>query len=216
MTLFTVILIDALGVSIIYPILPALFLQPPGLLGPTVATSTRDFWYAFSLCVFPVGMFLGMHVIGALSDRFGRKKMMMLCLLGSGLIFVAMLFASAAVAIGLITMFKVAPARQTSNEVWTLGYHKTFALLNVFAIRMAAVCMISTSTIALRTYFINRWLAIFGLGIALVLLVVSDIVPYINLLMPFWVLLVSVDVLVRNRREAREAPGKIQPVEAPE
>ena len=82
-TLFTVILIDAMGVSIIYPILPSLFLQPTGLLGPTVATATRDFWYAFSLTVFPIGMFLGMPIIGTLSDRFGRKKMMMFCLLGT-------------------------------------------------------------------------------------------------------------------------------------
>lgn len=82
-TLFTVILIDAMGVSIIYPILPSLFLAPTGLLGPTVATSTRDFWYAFSLTVFPIGMFLGMPIIGTLSDRFGRKKMMMFCLLGT-------------------------------------------------------------------------------------------------------------------------------------
>ncbi|MHB8895010.1 MAG: MFS transporter [Candidatus Geothermincolia bacterium] len=82
-TLFAVILIDALGVSLIYPILPSLFLKPDGLLGPTVATATRDFWYAFSLSVFPVGMFLGMPVIGTLSDRFGRKRMMMFCLLGT-------------------------------------------------------------------------------------------------------------------------------------
>lgn len=82
-TLFLVILIDALGVSLIYPILPSLFLKPTGLLGPTVAISTRDFWYAFSLSVFPVGMFLGMPIIGTLSDRFGRKRMMLFCLLGS-------------------------------------------------------------------------------------------------------------------------------------
>lgn len=82
-TLFTVVLIDAMGISIIYPILPALFFDHTGLLGPTVATSTRNIWYAVSLSVYPVGMFLGMPVIGTLSDRFGRKKMMMVCLLGS-------------------------------------------------------------------------------------------------------------------------------------
>ncbi len=82
-TLFAVILIDAMGVSLIYPILPSLFLKPDGLLGPTVSTATRDSWYAFSLTIFPIGMFLGMPIIGSLSDRFGRKKMMMLCLLGT-------------------------------------------------------------------------------------------------------------------------------------
>jgi DHA1 family tetracycline resistance protein-like MFS transporter len=82
-TLFAVILIDAMGVSLIYPILPSLFLKADGLLGPTVSTASRDFWYAFSLSIFPVGMFLGMPIIGSLSDRYGRKKMMMFCLLGT-------------------------------------------------------------------------------------------------------------------------------------
>ena len=145
--------------------------------------------------------------IGVIRDRMGERedKFFATVFLGSGLLFVAMLFAAAAVAIGLIAMFKAAPTKAAQSEVWTLGYHMTFALLNTFAIRMAAVFMISTSAIALRTSFINRWLAFLGLAIALVLLVSSNIVPYINLLMPFWVFLVSVDVLIKNRSEGRES-----------
>ncbi len=145
--------------------------------------------------------------IGVIRDRMGERedKFFATVFLGSGLLFVAMLFAAAAVAVGLIAMFKAAPTKAAQSEVWTLGYHMTFALLNTFAIRMAAVFMISTSAIALRTSFINRWLAFLGLAIALVLLISSNIVPYINLLMPFWVFLVSVDVLIKNRSEGRES-----------
>ncbi len=82
-TLFIVIMIDAMGVSLIYPIMPSLFLKPIGILGPTVATASRDFWYAFSLSVFPVGMLLGMPLVGTFSDWFGRKKMMLFCLFGT-------------------------------------------------------------------------------------------------------------------------------------
>ena len=145
--------------------------------------------------------------IGVIRDRMGERedKFFATVFLGSGLLFVAMLFAAAAVAVGLIAMFKAAPTKAAQSEVWTLGYHMTFALLNTFAIRMAAVFMISTSAIALRTSFINRWLAFLGIAIALVLLISSNIVPYINLLMPSWVFLVSVDVLIKNRSEGRES-----------
>jgi hypothetical protein len=151
--------------------------------------------------------------IGVIRDRMGDRedKLFATVFLGSGLLFVAMLFASAGVAMGLITMFKTVPVKSTISETWTLGYHMTFTLLNTFAIRMAAVFMISTSTIAIRTRFINRWLSYLGLVMALILLVTSDIVPWINLLLPFWVLAVSVDVLVRSRREGSEPAGHIQP-----
>lgn len=129
-TLFLVILIDALGVSLIYPILPSLFLKPTGLLGPTVATSTRDFWYAFSLSVFPVGMFLGMPIIGTLSDRFGRKKMMLFCLLGS--------------AVGYL----VCVVAIWSNSMWLFfgGRFISGLCASSSAIAMAAIADISTST----------------------------------------------------------------------
>lgn len=144
--------------------------------------------------------------MGVIRDRMGERedKFFATIFLGSGLLFVALLFVSAAVAIGLIAMLKTAPLETTQSQIWTLGYHTTFALLNIFAIRMAAVFMLSTSTIALRASFINRWLSYLGIVIALILLVASDVVAYINLLMPLWVFLVSADVLIRSRRERRE------------
>ena len=144
--------------------------------------------------------------MGVIRDRMGERedKFFATIFLGSGLLFVALLFVSAAVAIGLIAMLKAAPLETAQSQIWTLGYHTTFALLNIFAIRMAAVFMLSTSTIALRASFINRWLSYLGIVIALILLVASDVVAYINLLMPLWVFLVSADVLIRSRRERRE------------
>lgn len=129
-TLFAVILIDAMGVSIIYPILPSLFLQPTGLLGPTVATATRDFWYAFSLMVFPVGMFLGMPIIGTLSDRFGRKKMMMFCLLGT---VAGYLICIAGISIGM-------------KSIFFAGRFFSGMCASSSAIAMAAIADISVST----------------------------------------------------------------------
>lgn len=149
--------------------------------------------------------------MGVMRDRMGERedKFFATVFMGSGLLFVAMLFASAAMAIGLIAMFKAAPATNAQNEVWMLGNKVTFALLNVFAIRMAAVFMISTSTIALRTSFISRWLAFLGMGIALILLVASNNIPYLSLMLPLWVFLVSLFILTRSRSEARAMPESV-------
>ena len=130
--------------------------------------------------------------------------------LGSGLLFIAMLFASTVVAIGLIATFHTAPEKAVDSEIWTLGRNMTFALLNVFAMRMSAVFMISTSTIALRTRVINRWLAHIGLAIAVVLLVNANFVTYISVLFPLWILVVSVDILVKNLKEGGVQPGTSQ------
>jgi hypothetical protein len=137
--------------------------------------------------------------LGELEDRFFATVF-----LGSGLLFIAMLFASAAVAIGMLASFHATPARAAQSEIWTLGRQMTLAFLNIFAARMAAVFIISTSTIALRTKIINRWLTFVGLATALVLLVASGSVPYVSLLFPLWIFLVSLDVLIRSLREGRE------------
>jgi hypothetical protein len=61
---------------------------------------------------------------------------------------------------------------------------------------MAAVFMISTATITLRTAFMPRWLGWLGYAIAAVLLLGAGLVPWVELLFPTWTLLVSVHLLV--------------------
>jgi hypothetical protein len=144
--------------------------------------------------------------IGVIRNRMGERedKFFATVFLGSGLLFIAMLFASAAMAFALLASFKTAPSTATETAIWDLGSQATFALLNVFAMRMAAVFIISTCTIALRTAVIYRWLALLGLAIGLVLLVAASSVPFINLLLPLWILLVSVDILINSLREGME------------
>jgi len=150
--------------------------------------------------------------IGVIRDRMGERedKFFATIFLGSGLLFIALLFAATAMAVGMLASFKSAPSTTSEIEVWDLGSKTTFALLNTFAMRMAAVFIISTCTIALRTAIIHRWLSISGLVIALVLLVVASSVPYINTLFPLWIFLVSLEILVKGMR------GGIQPAATPQ
>ena len=77
--------------------------------------------------------------------------------------------------------------------------------MNVYAIKMAAVFMISTSTVVIYTDIAPRWIAILGYVLACVLLVGSY---YINLsffVLPLWVLLVSVYILFDNLGQQQKA-----------
>jgi hypothetical protein len=128
--------------------------------------------------------------IAVIRDRMGAKedRFFASVFLGSGLLFVAMFFATIAVAVGLLS------EQLISAELWQFG-HSLMALLADFAVKMAAVFMVATATITLRTAIMANWLGWLGYAIALFLLLSSTVLPWIELLFPLWVLLVSVHVL---------------------
>ena len=82
--------------------------------------------------------------VGLLEDRFFATVF-----LGSGLLFVAMLFAAVSITKGLLDTF--ASGLPNQSEVYRLGRGTAFALMNTYGTRMAAVFMFVTSTIGLRT-----------------------------------------------------------------
>jgi hypothetical protein len=141
--------------------------------------------------------------IGALEDQFYATAF-----LGSGLLFVAMLFASAAVASGMLTAASNAASAPALTEAYAVGRGTTHALLNIFTIRMAAVFMFVTSAIELRTAIVPRWLAFVGYALGLVLLLIITDFAWIALLFPFWVLLVSAYILVADYRQRQQGAAK--------
>jgi hypothetical protein len=79
--------------------------------------------------------------------------------------------------------------------------------MSIYAMRMAAVFVISVSTVGLRTAALPRWASLLGYAVALLLLIAADAQKWVQLLFPAWVLLVSVVILV-TRPPARDAePG---------
>ena len=56
----------------------------------------------------------------------------------------------------------------------------------------------STATIGLRTGFMARWIGLSGYAIAVVLLLAIGITPWVRLLFPLWILLLSLDTLVES------------------
>jgi hypothetical protein len=138
--------------------------------------------------------------IGLLEDRFFATVF-----LGSGLLFVAMLFVSGALAGAMLESFAAPGRLPAQSDTYALGRRACHALMNVYAIKMAAVFIFVTSSIELRTAFLPRWLAYAGFAIGLVLLLVITDFAWIALLFPFWVLLVSATILVADFWQERQA-----------
>ena len=129
--------------------------------------------------------------IGLLEDRFFATVF-----LGSGLLFVVMLFAAVAVSRGLLETFATPGRLSTDSETYVVGRAIAYALMNTFGMKMAAIFMFVTSTIGLRTAILARWVSCAGFAFGLILLLVVTDFAWIALVFPFWVLFVSIYILV--------------------
>jgi hypothetical protein len=135
------------------------------------------------------------HRMGASEDQFFGTVF-----LGSGLLFVASLFAATAVAGAVLGSSHTGPAEQVSSEVYYFARQVGYAFLNIFAVRMAGVFIFSTSVIALRTGIFPRWIAFSGFACGLTLLLVISNWLWIAMLFPLWTILVSVHILAVQRK----------------
>ena len=143
--------------------------------------------------------------IGVVRDQLGEveDRLFSTVFLGSGLLFLAMLFQGAVTATSLVAMVS---GPDLDPGVWTFGRGTTEALVSVYAMRMAAVFTLSVSTVALRTAAVPRWVPFSGYAVALVLLLVAGEHKWAQLVFPAWVLVLSVAILL--------TPGRARPVAA--
>lgn len=137
--------------------------------------------------------------IGVVRDGFGKfeDKFFSSVFLGSGLLFLAMMFASSAVGAGLVALRATKVDVAASGEVAVFGQHVLISLSNTYALRMAAVFMISLATIWLKTRLMPTWLIAVTYTVALAVLIASDVSMWITVAFPIWVLLVSLLALSR-------------------
>lgn len=112
--------------------------------------------------------------------------------LGSGLLFLAMLFTAVANAQALLQVFDVDPKHLLASDAYRVNRATIFRLMNPFGIRMEAVLIFVTSSVGLRTGLLTRWVSIAGFPLAVVLLVIITDFAWFALLFPLWVLLVSI------------------------
>ena len=156
---------------------------------------------AVALNLVPFAGIAFLWFIGVIRDRVGERedRFFATVFLGSGLLFVAMLFTAAGVAGGLIAE---AVSGRPDTSTLSLARNVTSGLLNVYSMRMAAVFTLSTVTIARRTQIVSRWLTVAGLAAAVVLMIGIGISPWVELVFPAWIMALSVDILTAGRRDA--------------
>ncbi|RZM76656.1 hypothetical protein [Leptolyngbya iicbica] len=171
------------------------------------ATSKREIQFALNLVPFASIAFL--WFVGVIRDRFGDQEdqFFSTVFLGSGLLFIAMLFVSSAVTGSFFLL-----SENRAQEIVVFGYYDiervvAREILTNYGVRMAGVFMISTSSLFLRTRVIPRWFAWLGVSLAAIMILR---IGYINRLgwiflsFPLWVLLVSIYILIDNYRKKKE------------
>jgi len=136
--------------------------------------------------------------VGSAEDRFVETVF-----IGSGLLFVAMLFGAAASLKAILVL--QGDSISLPNETRAFGWALAASLLGQFGTRMAAVFIASVATVGSRTHALPRWLAVIGYLIALVLLLTPPLSNLAQFLFPGWVLTLSIYLL--TRRHADRAQG---------
>jgi hypothetical protein len=166
--------------------------------GEWLKTSSSLVGFALNLLPFAGIAFL--WFVGALRDRLGQleDRFFATVFLGSSLLFLAMLFVLAAV-VGAIILTFAADSRDGMNAA-TFHFARTltYNIVNIYMIKMAAVFMMSTSTVIIYTDIAPRWVAYLGFILALLLLFGSAYVSWVFVAFPFWVFLISTCLLIEK------------------
>jgi hypothetical protein len=183
------------GVLLITAMVMARIALEQGSLEALQSDAGRRRLIRFSLNLVPFAGIAFLWFIGVIREQIGvvEDRLFSTVFLGSGLLFLAMMFSGTVTSTSLLEML----AGRTPNiDIWAYGRSSTQVLISVYAMRMAAVFTLSVSTLGLRTSAIPRWVSFLGYAVALVLLVAAGEHKWTQLVFPAWVLLLSVVILV--------------------
>ncbi|MCK0198718.1 hypothetical protein MWN34_17610 [Ancylobacter sp. 6x-1] len=168
--------------------------------GRWLKTGREDVTLALNLMPFAGLAFL--WFVGVLRDRLAEKedRFFATVFLGSAVLLLAVLFVSAAI-IGALLLVSTAGADDfAGTTTFHIARATIFILVNVYALKLAGMFMISTSTVVIYTRIAPRGIAIVGYLFALVLLFGSSLVSWAFILLPAWVLLLSLHIVIETFR----------------
>lgn len=85
--IFFTIFLDALGIGLLIPVLPDI------LRRFTTSPADVTLYFGYFLSAYAAMQFLASPVLGSLSDRYGRRKILLISLLGAGIDYIFMAYA---------------------------------------------------------------------------------------------------------------------------
>jgi hypothetical protein len=159
-----------------------------------------------SLNLVPFAGIAFLWFIGVVREQLGEveDRLFSTVFLGSGLLFLAMLFIGSVTSTSLVEMLA---GPNVNADVWAFGRDNARSLVSVYAMRMAAVFTLSVSTVGIRTGAVPRWVSFVGYAVALSLLLAAAEQQWAQLLFPAWVLLLSMVILLSGPRTSRPEPA---------
>ena len=177
--------------------------QEPGLWLTTNSNAV-----ALGLNLVPFAGIAFLWFIGVLRDRVGEHedRFFATVFFGSGILFLGMLFAAAAMVGAILITFSTQPKELVNSATFHFARATAHTIMTIYMIKMAAVFMITASTLAIYVRFAPRWLALLGYLLALLLLFGSYYIRWSFFLFPLWVFLISIHILTENLLRPRDVP----------
>ena len=170
----------------------------------------RDQWLLVGgLYLAPFAGIMFLWFIAVVRDQLGERedRFFATVFFGSGLLFVALLFAASAVASAVVVGYRYLGFDAPTVDQMRLVRSLSYTLLFAFASRAAAVFLLSIATLGLRSRTFPRWLAWAGSLFGIVLLLVVTFWDWIVLLLPAWVAVASGFILRQERALRRTTPA---------
>jgi hypothetical protein len=173
--------------------------MPEGAADSSEWLNIRGSGIATATTLMPFAGISFLWFIGVVRDGLGRyeDKFFSSVFICSGVLFLAMMFVSTAVAAGLVASNAGATDLSAHAETIQFGKMVMLAASQTYAVRMAAVFMMSLATIWLRTGLMPRWLVVLSYLSAVGLLLASNTSMWITMAFPVWVLMISGLLLAR-------------------
>ncbi len=158
---------------------------------------------SIALNIIPFAGIAFLWFMGVLRDRLGQRedRFFATVFIGSGILFLAMFFASAAMIGSIILVSGSAhTVDMVNSSAFQLVRALAYVVMNVYALKLAGVFMFSASTIIMRTEIAPRWIAFVGYILAALLVLGSSHVGWSVIVFPVWVFLLSAYILIVNLR----------------
>jgi hypothetical protein len=161
---------------------------------------------SLALTLVPFASIAFLWFVGVVRSRLGdlKDQFFSTVFFGSGLLFLAMMFVSAAIAGGILSSYALDANTLIKSGVITFGRAIMYTITNVYGIRMAGVFMISLATIWIRTRVMPRVFVFLTYVLALLLLISSNVTLWLVLVFPAWVFVISLFILIISFRGGRD------------